>query len=421
MNSMKWKLWEKILFRFFSVFLFLASQFAYNPLLGVLDYTYSEQRSILCRPLQGFVSWLDRSFFHIGYFPGQHAIDFSDTHFGVILLLAICCISIAACILWTFFDRKRANYDRLYYWYSNYLAYYIFLAMITYAVYKVIPVQAHYPTAPELLTRWGDLRNWEVLFRFMGTSPAYCMFCGWLELIASVLILFNRSRVIGGILMTIVLVQVVCFNIFYNNNIILLSGVLLLATIFIMGKSIPKLFKFFVRLEPVSLVERQYRFNTPWKKYLMILLCLLPALKVYKVTQRGWAFYRGLVRNHEKQRLYDVTYYQEEDNVIPPLTTDTVRWKYVCFLDYGANRRQVVIFDMRDNQSTLPYDWDSLGKKITFASKVPGIFSYRESPDGKMELNGYWRGKNTNIQLTSLNIDSLNLIKDKFLFMQEDQ
>ncbi|HEV8271149.1 MAG TPA: hypothetical protein VGQ04_07555 [Chitinophagaceae bacterium] len=417
----KWRSWEKILFRFFSVWLLVLSQIAYNPLLEVLGYNYNEQRMILNRPLVGVVSWLDDSLFHIGYLPDQHAIDFSDTHFGVILFLAILLVSVIACILWTLFDKKRANYNRIYYWCSNYLAYYIFLAMITYAVYKVIPIQAHYPTAPELLTRWGDLRNWEILFRFMGTSPAYCMFCGWLELIASVLILFNRTRVPGGLLMAIVLVQVVCFNIFYNNNIILLSGILLLATIFIIAKALPKLFEIFIRLRPVSLAQRQYRFITPWKKYVMVLICFLPVWKVYTVTKKGWNFYKGHVRNQANQRLYNVMYYRQENDVIPPLTTDTVRWKYVCFLDYGPDRRQAVIFDMQDNQSALRCRWDSLGKKIIFAGKDSVSFSYRESLGGKMELNGYWHGKNTSIQLTRLNVDSLNLVKDKFLFMQEDQ
>jgi len=149
--------------------LLLLSQIAYNPLLEALGYTYSKQISILNKPLKDVVSWLDNYIFHIGYLPGQHAVDFSDTHFGVVLFLAIFITAGIACIVWTLLDKKRNNYNLLYYWFSNYLAYYIFLAMITYAVYKVIPIQAHYPTAPELLKRWGDLRNWEVLFRFMGT------------------------------------------------------------------------------------------------------------------------------------------------------------------------------------------------------------------------------------------------------------
>lgn len=419
--NINWKLWQKILFRFFSPFLLLLSQIAYNPFLEILGYSYSKQVLLLNVPLKGTVSWLDNHIFHTGFLPQQHSIDFSDTHFGVVLFLTIVILASIVGIVWTLIDRRRPNYNRCYYWFSNYLAYYIFLAMITYAVYKIIPIQAHYPTVPELLTRWGDLRNWEVLFRFMGTSPAYCMFCGWLELVASLLILFNRTRVPGGILMTIVLVQVVCFNIFYNNNIIMLSGILLLSTLFIIAKALPKLFSIFIQLRPVSLVQYRYKFTTPWKKYFMIAICFSPLWKVFSVTTRGWAFYKGVVHNQEKQRLYNVTIYQQENDTIPPLTTDTLRWKYVCFLDYATANQKIVIFDMQENQFMRQCKWDSLHKKITLVDKDSVRFSYTTLPDGNMRLNGYWHGKDTDIQLAEMSIDSLNLIKDKFLFMQEDQ
>jgi len=417
----KWRSWEKILFRFFSVLLLLLSQIAYNPLLEALGFSYSKQISILNKPVKGVVSWLDNYIFHIGYLPEQHAIDFSDTHFGVILFLAIFMAAVTACIPWTLFDRKATNYNRLYYWFSNYLAYYIFLAMITYAVYKVIPIQAHYPTAPELLTRWGDLRNWEVLFRFMGTSPAYCMFCGWLELAASLLILFNRTRVTGVVLMTIALVQVVCFNIFYNNNIILLSGILLLANLFIIARAIPKLFSIFISLKPVSLAQSRYHFTTSWKKYAMIALCFLPVWKILVVTNKGLIFYKGLLRNQEKQSLYNVAFFQYGKDTILPLLTDTLRWRYVCFLDYANTDQRMVIFDMREKQDIHKCKWDTVSKKIILLEKEPLHFSYTGLPGGNIRLNGDWHGKSTNIQLTKLNIDSMNLVKDKFLFMQEDQ
>jgi len=420
-SNIEWKLWQKLLFRFFVVFLLLLSQVSYNPLVYLLGYGFRKHILLFNKPLTGLVSWLDSHIFHTGFLAQQDAAYFSDNHFGVVLFLTIFIVALIGCVAWSIFDKKRSNYNRFYYWFSNYLAYYIFLAMITYAIQKVIPIQAHYPTAPELLTRWGDLHNWEVLFRFMGTSPAYCMFCGWLELIASLLILFTRTRVLGGILMTIALVQVVGFNIFYNNSIILLSGILLLCNVFIIARALPKLVSIFIHLKPVSLIEYRYKFTTPWKKYIMIGVCFLPLWKTFKVTDTAWAFYKGLIRNQEKQRLYSVTSYQQEADIILPLTTDTLRWKYVCFLDYAPNNQRIVIFDMKENQLRLPCKWDSLDKKIMLANKDSAFFSYTELPNNNMQLNGYWNGKNTNIHLTKLSIDSLNLVKDKFLFMQEDQ
>jgi hypothetical protein len=153
----------------------------------------------------------------------------------------------------------------------------------------------------------------------------------------------------------------------------------------------------------------------------MIAICFLPVWKTVKVTTRAWTIYKGDLRNHEKQRLYNVAVYQQGNDTIPPLTTDTLRWKYVCFLDYGASNQKIVIFDMQENQITHQCKWDSLGKQVIFADKDSARFSYAELPGGNIHLNGYWHGKNTNIQLAEMSIDSLNLVKDKFLFMQEDQ
>jgi hypothetical protein len=415
-----WKSWQIILFKFFVIFLLLLSQVAYNPFLNLLGYGYRKSMQLNAR-LTKLVSWLDDHIFHVGFLPGKHVAVFNDTHFGVVLLLTIFVIAIIGCSIWSILDKKRINYDRFYHWFSTYLAFYIFLAMIPYAVQKIIPIQAHYPTAPELLTRWGDLRNWEVLFRFMGTSPAYCMFSGWLELIASVLILFHRPRVLGGLLMTIVLVQVVLFNIFYNNNIIMLSGTLLLSTLFITARSLPKLFSILIRLKPVSLVQYRYKFITPWKKSVIIAIFFLPLWKVYKVTTRSWTFYKGVVRNQEKQKLYNVISYQQGNDTLPPLTTDSLRWRYVCFLDYAPNNQQMVKFDMQENQETHAVQWDTLHKKIFLSGEKALQFSYVYFPNGNLALAGNWQGRNIKVQLAKMSIDTLNLVKDKFLFMQEDQ
>jgi len=419
-----WSSWQKILFRFFFVFLLLLSLIAYNPIMQVLNLGYYKQEAFFGN-LKELVTWLDHHIFHLGYVPQKHSIDFSDTHFGVVLMFTILAIALISSVAWTLFDKSKTNYNRLYYWFCNYLAYYIFLAMLPYAVEKVIPIQATYPTAPQLLSRWGELRRWEVLFRFMGTSPLYCMFCGWLELVASLLILFNRTRILGGMLMTLALVQVVCLNIFYNNSVILLSAILLLCTLFIMATTLPKLYTIFIKLKPVSLAQYRYTFNTPWKKYIMILLCLLPAWRVFNITTNSWKYYTMYVRNQQRQRLYNVTIYQQGNDTIPALTTDTTRWKYVCFLDFSPKNMQIVKFDMQEKMMNYRCKWDTINNTITFADRKDtthrNVFYFKKYPDGNMQLKGDWRGENITMQLNNMPIDSMTLVKDKFLFMQEDQ
>jgi len=169
-----WHGWQKVLFRYCFVSLALLSLIAYNPIIMALDISWANQTAFFAH-LQGLATLLDNYIFHLGYLPGSHSLEFSDTHFGVIITLTILIISVLITVPWTVFDKTNTNYNRLYFWFSNYLAYYIFLAMVTYAIEKIIPVQAPYPNAAELMSRFGSFRKWELLFLFMGASPAYCL------------------------------------------------------------------------------------------------------------------------------------------------------------------------------------------------------------------------------------------------------
>jgi hypothetical protein len=418
-----WSSWQKMLFRFFFISLSLLSIIAYNPVMQVLNTGYIEASEFF-RPLAAPAAWLDSHIFDLGYLPEKHSIDFSDTRFSVIVTFSIFGFALIATSVWTVLAKHHTNYNRLYYWFSNYLAFYVFLAMAKYAIFKIIPIQATYPTAPELLMRWGDLRNWEVLFRFMGTSPAYCMFCGWLELIASILILFSSTRVIGGLLMIIALIQVVLLNIFYNNNIILLSGILLLCTIFIIARSFPKLYTVFIKLKPVSLAEYRYTFGTPWKKYSLLLFLLLPAWKIFISVSEGRNYYGRYMNNRQRQKLYNVSIYQQENDTIPPLTTDTTRWKYICFLDYSPTNKQLVKFGMDEKTVNYRCMWDSVNHTITVIDRRDtsnkNVFLFSVLPNNDMLLEGSWFGKYTSMQLTNMPIDSFMLVKDKFSFLQDE-
>ena len=419
----KWKKWQLIFFRFFFVFLSLLSLIAYNPIIQTLDVTWEKQTAIFGH-LAGFAALMDKHLFHLGYLPAAHSLEFSDTHFGVIITLTILIIALTATGIWTILSKVK-NYNRFYYWFSNYLAYYIFLAMVPYAVEKIIPVQAQFPNAIVLHTRLGSLLKWQLLFTFLGASPAYCMLCGWVEFLAATLLLFNRTRVLGALLMTIALIQVLSFNVFFNNSIILLASVLLVGTLFIIARSLTKLYDILIRLRPVSLAEYQYRFSTPWKKYMLILLCFIPVWKVYSTAKFSWGTYAGIKYNQHHQKFYKVTAFKQDNDTLTPLTTDTTLWKYVCFLAYSPRYQSMVKYDMQERMVQYQIKWDTLKNTITILNQPDNgrkeVMNYRNLTGGNLELTGNWRGKNVAMSLTDTPVDSMNLVKDKFKFMQEDQ
>lgn len=99
---------------------------------------------------------------------------------------------------------------------------------------------------------------------------------------------------------------------------------------------------------------------------------------------------------------------------------DTLSWKYVCFLDYAPGNQRVVKFDMQENQSIYQCTWDTVHKEILLINDDTARLAYAFLPNGNLQLNGYWQGDSTKIQLSKIAIDSLILLKDKYQFMIGD-
>ena len=239
------------------------------------------------------LAWSDQHLFNIGYNPAKHAAFYGDGYFGWAMLPVLIIITVVGSIIWAIADRKRANYNKLHYWFRTYLAYYLFFGMIIYALEKIIPVQMPYPNVTTLITPLGDMGGFNLVWNFIGSRPAYGIFTGLCELAGSLLILSRRTRVFGSMFLATVLTNVVCFNFFYNVPVKLLCSTLLLADLFLMAPYIPKLIRFFYFLQPVSLAEKKYIFFAPWKNYLLIALLLIPAWVTLRVTARTWGLYQS--------------------------------------------------------------------------------------------------------------------------------
>ena len=70
-----------------------------------------------------------------------------------------------------------------------------------------------------------DLSDMELMWAFYGRSQAYASIIGVLEIAAGILLLFQRTKLLGVLLGTTILVNVILQDVFYN----VLSGALLAA------------------------------------------------------------------------------------------------------------------------------------------------------------------------------------------------
>ena len=127
----------------------------------------------------------------------------------------------------------------------------------------------------------------------------------------------------------------------------------------------------------------------------------------------------------KNQRFYKVTQFVQGMDTIPPLTTDTIRWKNICFLDYSARYQSMVTFNMQEKTNEYQLTWDTLKNTIIVSNGTGNahkdVFAYTKTDNEHLHLAGNWNGQSIAMELENIPIDSMTLVKDKFMFMQEDQ
>ena len=117
-------------------------------------------------------------------------------------------------------------------------------------------------------------------------------------------------------------------------------------------------------------------------------------------------------------------------DTLPPLLTDTLRWKRLL-ISYSAYtpRPYAVVSYMQDDQDFYYFEIDSAKK--TFTLKDPDdslhrhVFSYSNpAPPGgggrsQMLLTGDWKGKNVQILMNDIPIDSMRLVKEQIRMIRD--
>ena len=407
-KNKKWNLVHLTFFRFFFIFISLNTWCTNNVLRPIFYPRYKsfiDSISVFPKPLY----WLDRHIYHFGVKPSISYNTVSlDSPIKWAMMITILWISLAGCIVWGILDKQRANYHRLNYWFRIYLAYYLFIMMDFYAIFKITVAQMPFPNAESLLKPLGDYSRVFLLFNFMGASPGYSIFTGVCEFLVAALMLFRRTRVLGALLMLTILVNILSLDIFYNVMQKLLVINLLIVTIYIISPFFSRLANFFIFLKPDSLLEETYHFNTPWKKYLLSALLIIPVWVSFATILRGINVARS-DQFRKQQKVYRVMSFVSDGDTLPPLLTDQLRIQKVAFTAMYAHS-YLLMYDMSGVPSRYDYVRDTIKKTITF----PGAqLTYKDLTGDKLELDGQWRKHQVSMLLAPMQLDTLPLVKEK--------
>lgn len=124
--------------------------------------------------------------------------------------------------------------------------YYLALQMLKYGFDKVFKAQFYLPEPNTLYTPLGQLSKDIMFWSTMGTSYTYTLFGGVLEVLAGACILFKRTRILGLLVTTGIMLNVVAINFGFDISVKIYSLLLLLLSLTLLAPQATRLYQFLI-------------------------------------------------------------------------------------------------------------------------------------------------------------------------------
>jgi hypothetical protein len=324
----QWPLWQRILFRFFFVYLLLQiTPWDWFSVIPGLPYILRYYRLLTIWA----VTAGNAHFFHVReklILPNGSG----DTSFAWAELWLYLCIALVACIVWSVLDRRRREYDRLLYWLRLCVRYYVAAAALSYGIIKLYALQMPFPTTSQLATPLGDLLPMRFSWLFIGYSLPYQIFSGAMETMAGLLLLYRRTVTAGLFAATGAFANVVMINVSYDVPVKLYSMHLLFSCLFLLALDSKRLVNLLVlnrATPPTTPLAVEAAWTEVWggravKLFFVYELLLLPVIhgrgsyRQANAPRKAGPFAPGL---------YEVRSYIVNRGGGPAAVADTIRWK----------------------------------------------------------------------------------------------
>jgi hypothetical protein len=375
-----WPLWQRMLFRFlFVYFLFSIAPWQWIGYVPGLDF--------ISNYYDNFMDWLvnlaNKHVFH--QYKSLVPVNGSgDTSWAYVELRLLLWIAALACVVWSLIDRRNKEHNRLAYWFRILLRYFVIMNCFGYGFAKVFLIQMPFPSNSLLATPLGDLLPMRLSWAFMGASPPYEFFSGIMEVIAGVLLLFRRTATFGTFLAAGVFCNVFVMNLGYDIPVKLFSAHLFIASLILLSFESKRILNFLVFNRNADQGDLYYlRYPRKWMRILSVVAKLAFIFVVVFMT--GYQYYQSYASSRNapdskpiRSGLYDVTVFVKNGDTIPPLITDSIRWRDIAFDRNGGGSVGTTdtLLWQRYRRGYFRMKVDTTKKTIEFTKTNPAFESF---------------------------------------------
>jgi uncharacterized membrane protein YphA (DoxX/SURF4 family) len=354
-------------------------------------------------------------------------------------------------LIWSVVDRGRKNYVKLHAWLQVILRYALGFAMVFYGLVKVFHLQMLPPHLAKLVQPYGDSSPTSLLWIMIGSSGLYSFFAGFVEFIGGVLLFNRRTTALGALISFGALIHVVVLNLSYDVSVKLWSMSLLALNLVLLAPHLRQLCNVLVlnrSSEPVrfpSLFRSQKRNRLAFRIGMTCLAITIAFRLIGIANGRGKAYRRTPV---EIYGIYNVESFTSNDELLPPLLTDEMRWRRVIIersglasihimddsiFDYltsvDSENKEVTFLANPDETVTvaganrLAFDPRQIEKRFEKAienDEDAGVtLEYSREDDGRLVLRGQWKGDLLDVQLSRVDESEFLLLNRGFHWVQD--
>jgi hypothetical protein len=179
----RWTLLTRMAFRFCSVY-FPLRELTIGSFPNPVDpYAMIIPDPATHWPTREIVSWVGAHVLHFNLPLASTPEGGGDRTFDFALLLCLAAIAFAVTAVWSVLDNRREEYRTLYQWFRLLLRFELAVAMLTYGVSKVAPLQMPFPRLVQLIRPFGTMPPQGVLWASVGAAPLYETFAGCAEVL----------------------------------------------------------------------------------------------------------------------------------------------------------------------------------------------------------------------------------------------
>lgn len=381
----RWNQATLITFRFFLIY-FLLHLFPFPWYLIPFSWPVTQ---VLSDFHCGIVEIVAKDLFNVD--PSVINAGSSDAAINYVRMFCFVVYSFMGTLIFSVLDKKRNDYDKVFYGLSVFLRYYLALAMLDYGFAKVFNTQFPFLSEDRLLQTYGESSPMGLLWTFMGYSTSYNVFTGLWEVAGGFLLFFKRTRLLGSLLIIAVMSNVVMLNISYNVPVKLHAMHLLAIAIFLVVPDLKRLTAFFLRkpteLYPVAIsVENKVSWIYPAAK--VVVLFMLFLMTWYKIQYNRENVQILAQKTNTKSFLgeFEVESFILNGETMAPDENSTRRWKNV-----NVSGRNINIEYMDGGSIPWLFHGNEASKKIVLLTpdlSTKGYFDFRNE-DGVLYLEGF--------------------------------